>query len=201
MSALTVVSNLFLLIPAVIAFKYNRILRCFVLVLETIVSSLYHLCDYSGNCLFSFQTLHYFDFSLAQLLIVLVVFYLIVYEERYEWLEWIMIFIGICVIIILQATTSGELVVQAGVVGVCVLIVIVYWLIWGVPNYHWEYFAAGLTLVFAFQGEAPSLYWAIHSLWHITGAMGISFIFFIKEPAKITQNAASKIARNVKYRA
>ena len=199
MSALTVISNLSLLIPATIAFKYRRIFRCFVLILETIVSSLYHLCDYSGNCLFPFQTLHNFDFSLAQLLIVLTVLYLITFEEGYEWIEWLLIFISICVIIVLQSSFSGELAVQAGVVGACALIVVGYWLIWGVPEYHWEYFSAGIILVsassmfYAFQGVNPSAYWAIHSLWHVTGAMGISFIFFIKKPAKIIQNAAFKI--------
>jgi hypothetical protein len=200
MSALTVLSNLALLVPAVVAYKYNRILRCSVLILETIVSSLYHLCDYSGNCLFPFQTLHYFDFSLAQLLIVLSVLYLIDFDDDHLWLEWVMIFISGCIIVILQVSFSGELAVQAGVVGVCALIVVVYWLVWGVPKYRWEYFAAGITLVsassmfYAFQGVNPGGYWAIHSLWHIAGAMGIAFLFFIRDPKQIRQNAAAKIS-------
>lgn len=192
------ISNAALFIPAFTAFRFRRIFRCPVLFTEAIVSALYHLCDYSSTCLFGFQTLHYLDFFFAELLIVSSTLYLIDFGDQL-WVEWLLFFISIVGIVVLQITLPAELYVQAGIVAVMVLIVAVYWFIWGVPRYRWDYFTLGISLIsgsvmlFTIQGIWPEAYWATHSLWHAAGALGMHYLFYIKEPARLIQNAASAI--------
>jgi len=79
------------------------------------------------------------------------------------------------------------------------LIDIMYWVIWGMPNYDWQAMALGLTLIggsvifFSFQGQQPALYSYIHSLWHLAGPLGRIFLFYIKPPVSIIENAAAQI--------
>lgn len=199
MEVLTVISNAALLIAAYIAFKKRRIFRAPTIFTEAFVSSLYHLCDYSGHCLFQFQTLHYFDFFFAELLVVLAGLYLIWFEKDYEWVEWIMIFIYICAIVVLQVVLPGELYVQGGLIGSLIIVLITYWCIFGIPKYDWYYLTIGTiflsisAILFSYQSASPDGYWAIHSLWHLFGAIGISFIFYTKESAELYRNAANKI--------
>lgn len=199
MEVFTVISNAALFIPAYTAYKYKRIFRAPTLFIEAIVSALYHLCDYSGHCLFQFQTLQYFDFFFAQLLIVLSGLYLIHFKRNYEWIEWIMIFIFMCAIVVLQVVLPGELYVQAGLIAAIVIILITYWYIFGVPRYNLFYLALATmflsmsAILFSYQTCYPEGYWDIHSLWHILGALGINFMFYTKKPARLYQNAAHKI--------
>ena len=201
---LTVISNLALFLPAYTAWRFGRIFRTFIYFTEAIISALYHLCDYSGVCLFSYNTLHNLDFFFAQLLIVDCGLYLIDFKKKYRWIEWFMFFIGMIGIVILIITLPSQLYVQAGIVAVLFLIDIFYWFIWGVPDYDWYFFTLGLSLIgasvilFSYQGQYPEAYWAIHSLWHILGPIGRHYLFYIKAPVNIIENAAMKIGPPVK---
>ncbi len=196
----TVISNLALLLPSYTAWKFGRIFRTFIYFTEAFVSALYHLCDYSGACLFPFSMLHYLDFFFAQLLIVDCGLYLIDFKKRYRWIEWLLFFIAMLVLYILLGTVgSGELYVQAAIVAAMLVIVVIYWFIWGVPSYDWYFFALGIILIggsvtlFSFQTVWPEGYWAVHSLWHIMGSIGRHYLFYIKPAVSIIENAAARI--------
>jgi len=201
---LTVISNLTLFLTAFVAWRFGRIFRTFIYFTEAIVSAVYHLCDYSGVCLFSYGTLHNLDFFFAQLLICDCGLYLIDFKRKWYFLEWLMFFISIMGIIVLIITLPGQLYVQAGIVGVLFLIDILYWFIWGVPEYNYYFLTLGLTLIggsvifFSFQGQQPALYSYIHSLWHIAGPIGRVFLFYIKPPVSIIENAAMQIGGKAK---
>jgi hypothetical protein len=139
------------------------------------------------------------DFFFAETLIVIAGLYLIHFSPEYGFIEWIMILLYLIVIFVLQIALPGELYVQAGLIGSIVIILVVYWFIFGIPNYEWFSLAMGTiflslsAILFTYQVCYPEGYWAIHSLWHVLGALGITFIFYTKEPAKLYQNAANKI--------
>lgn len=199
-NVVTVISNLALLLPSYTAWRFGRIFRTFIYFTEAFVSALYHLCDFSGICIFSFSILHASDFFFAQLLIVDCGLYLIDFKKRYRWIEWFMFFIGMIAIYILLVTIgSGELFVQAAIVGAMLIIVVVYWFIWKVPAYDWYFFTLGLSLIggsitlFSFQTVWPDGYWAVHSLWHIMGSIGRHYLFYIKPAVSLIENAAARI--------
>lgn len=195
----TVLSNLFLLIPFVTAVRYHRILRAIVLFLEVFASGLYHLCDSFNVCLFSFSDHHHLDFFFAQTLIILAAFYFIEFSFGNAWIEWVLILLGMFGIAILQITLPGELFVQGAIAGVAFVILVIYWLYNGIPEYDWPNVTTGVTLLacsivlFSVQELYSSLYWAIHSLWHITAAIGLDFIFRIKALAYRFQATAQRI--------
>jgi len=197
----TVISNVALLLPAYTAWRFGRIFRTFIYFTEAFVSALYHLCDYSGACLFSFSMLYYLDFFFAQLMIIDCGLYLIDFKKRYRWIEWLLFFIGMLVLYILLGTVgSGQLYVQAAIVGAMLLIDIFYWFVWGVPAYDWYFMTLGLSLIggsvmlFSVQTAYPPTYWATHSLWHITASIGRHYLFYIKSPVSIIENAAARIS-------
>lgn len=202
----TVLSNLALLIPAITAARHRRVFRSFVFFLETFVSSAYHIGDYTGHCLFSFKTLHHLDFWFAQMIMILNLLYLFDFNRYWYWLEWILIFIGGFVLVILQITLPGELYVQAIVSGVIFLAIIIYWIVYActvgkghLPPYDWSALAlaiallAGSTILYSAQLIWPSGYWLAHSFWHIAAALGSHYMFFIKKPAPKWANAAGRI--------
>lgn len=197
----SVISNLALLIPAWRAWKYNRLLRSFVYFVETFVSSLYHLCDDYDFCVGSFNALHHFDFFYAQSFIVLNAFYLIPFNPRYEWIEWILIFFSLFAIAWLQVLFPGTLMVQAGIALFSFFMVFMYWIIYGVPKYRWDKLATGLSLLsmavifYVFQNLYSPWYDWIHGLWHIAAAFGTDYILQCRQPALQWQNAANRIEK------
>ncbi len=199
LDVLTVLSNLFLLIPFVTAVRYRRILRALILFTEVIASGLYHLCDSFEVCLFSFNTHHHLDFFFAQSLIILAALYFINFEFGYEWIEWVLIFVGLCIIVVLQITLPGELYVQAGIAILAFVLVAGYWIFFKVPDYNWTNVTTGVALLstsvvlFSVQEVYSPLYWAIHSLWHVAAAIGIDYIWRIKPKAFAFQAAAQKV--------
>lgn len=201
---LTVISNLALLVPCVIAYNWGILFTSLLLFVETWVSSAYHVCDYSGHCIFSFHTLHNLDFFFAQLLMVRMIIYLIHFTKYYRWIEWMLIIIGALIIVLLQILFSGELMVQSGIVLILFIGILIYWswyyyLYKSFPPYRMEYFAVGLILMFSsamlytIQSVWPEGYSYIHSLWHISGAAGISYLILIKKPVPFIYNAANKV--------
>lgn len=202
-------SNLFLLIPAVTYTIFNRIWRAAVFYIETFVSGAYHLCLGFNVCIFSYDVLKFWDFFFAQSIILLSGLYLVDFPEKYEYIEWILIIIGEGAIIILQLSLPGELYVQAGLVLVIALGVIIYWIIYAatvgrgkLPKYDWTMLSLGVSFMalsvclFATQQVMPSLYWLTHSLWHISAAVGQYFFCQIKPAARKYASAASRIYFN-----
>lgn len=195
-----VISNIFLLLPAWVAWKYNLVFTTFLFVTECIVSTVYHICVFSSACLFGYSVLHNLDFFFAQLLIVRAAAYLIFYPPTKMFWEWIFLMLGCVVIIILEITLPGDLAVQAGIVGASLLIVIIYWFCnGGLPDYDMPRFYLGILLIvssvlmFCIQGTWPDAVWAAHSLWHISASLGFYYLLQIKPPASIIQNAASPV--------
>ena len=183
---MTVVSNLFLLIPFAGAWWFRLWTRSWIFFWMTLSSFTYHLCDSFGACIFSFSVHHHLDFFFAQLLIALTALYLIVFSPKYPWLERGLIIFGAIVIIILQVTLDAELYVQAAIVGAAFVGIIIYWVAEGVPQYRWDAFLLGFSLIagsvllYTSQNLLPSAYWGIHSLWHTAAALGQYFFLFIK---------------------
>lgn len=197
----SVISNLALLIPAFRAWKYNLLLRSFIFFVETFVSALYHTCDDYGVCAGSFSTLQHFDFFYAQSFIVLNTLYFIHFSPLYEWLEWTLILWALFTIAWLQALfPGGSILIQAGIAIVSVGVILLYWLIWGMPKYRWDKLTTGLALLcmavifYVFQNVYSPGYDWIHGLWHIAAALGTDFILQTRAPALEWQNAAVKIA-------
>lgn len=199
MEVFTVISNASLLLASYTAWKFGRIFRAPTLFAEAIISALYHLCIYSTHCLFGYQALHYLDFFNAELQLVLVILYFIDFKDGYRWIEWLMILFFVGVLVVLQIVFSSELYVQAGLIGFLVIILIGYWCIFGIPKYDWYYVTLSLSLLaisailFSYQTVYPEGYWAIHSMWHLTAGVGITFSYYIKDPVLISYNAANKI--------
>jgi hypothetical protein len=203
---LTVLSNLSLLIPFVICIARQLILRSILFVLECFFSGTYHLCDSFNVCLFPFSAHHFLDFLFAQSLIVQGVVHLVYFTPSTAWLEWVLLIFGILAIAIMQLFLPGELVVQAGVTGFCFAGLLIYWIVYAktvgggrIPPYHWDYLLTGISLtamsiaLFAFQDKWPLAYWALHSLWHVAGGVGLAYLLWSKERDWKIMNAASRV--------
>lgn len=155
----------------------------------------YHICLFNNQCLFNFVTLQHLDFFFAQYFIIYLAIYVVHWTPKWRWLEWTLVFVGGFVIAILIIALPGELYVQAGIVFVCLLGIAVYWIIYAntcgegrVPPYDWNNFALAIGLIaisttmFSIQNVVPQLYWAAHSIWHATAALGFHFWLQIKQP-------------------
>lgn len=201
-----VLSNLFLLIPFVTAIKLRRIFGAFILFVECWVSLIYHICTFSTDCLLPYRYLKSMDFFFAELFIIYLGNYLIYYGPKWSWLEWIVLFTATLIIAVLQFVLPGELVVQAVIVVSVLIVVILYWIIYyntvgkkSLPEYDWICFGLGFSLIsisvmmFSIQNIFPQLYWAAHSIWHITAAMGFHFILLCKKQESVMMNVARRI--------
>jgi len=183
---LTVVSNVALLLPFVGALYARRSTRAWIFFFETWVSLAYHLCGSFNACLFTYRVHHNLDFFFAQLLIFTTVLYLVDFHPEHAWIERGLIFLAAITIVILQATLSTEIYVQAAIGGVAFIGILIYWLTEGVPNYNWENFLLGISLIcgsamlYVLQDLWPNGYWAVHSVWHVGAGFGQYYWLGIK---------------------
>lgn len=205
----TVISNVFLLIPGFVAWDYGRLLLTTLLFIsETFFSSAYHICDFSGACLFSFSTLHHLDYFHAQLIMVRALLYIVWFTEAWLWLEWILLLLSALLIVILQITLPGELYVQAIICGLYFVGIIIYWIVYAntvgrgrLPPYRWEFFTAGIslmaasTILYSAQLFWPEGFWLVHAFWHIAAAIGFTLLIYIKPRPPKWVNAASRISK------
>lgn len=195
-----IISNLALLIPAITAWKWRRILRCVIFIFEAFISMFYHLCDYYNICIFGFTDLHYFDFFFAEFIIPLNIFYLIDFSYKWKWLEWVMLFVAALAIALLKVWFPSTLLVQAAISITCVVILVLSWIFWGFPKYKWNHLTLGIALLslsiilYVYQNLYSPMYDIIHGLWHIAAAFGSHYIIISKEPAGDYENAASRIS-------
>lgn len=202
----SVLSNLFILIPFVRSVEYHLIFAAFLTFIETWVSLFYHLCDFSNVCIFPFRALRYLDFFFAQYFIIYLSVYIVDWTKKWIWLQWTLLFIGGFIIVILQILLPGELFVQAGIAFICFACIVLYWVVYArtvgngrLPPYNWANMAIGIgflglsVIMFVIQNTAWEIYWATHSIWHISAAIGFDFIIRTKSPAEKYSNVASRI--------
>jgi hypothetical protein len=205
-----VLSNLVLLIPFVTAIKKRRIIGAFILFVECWVSLTYHVCTYSNNCLLPYTSLKAMDFFFAQLFIVYLSVYLVIFTDRWTWLEWVLILTGAFIIALMQFLFPSELYVQAGIVVVCLSCVLIYMFVYyhttgngKLPKYHWKYLGLGFSciaisiMMFSIQNVFPSLYWAAHGVWHAIAAMGFHYILNVKDSE--ANDKMINLAQKIKY--
>jgi len=197
---LTILSNLAFIIPTIGAAKQRRWTRAFVYFLMIWASFTYHLCDSFDACLFTFNEHHFIDFFFAQFLIFLSGLYFVEYSPKYPYAERFLIITSAIIVVILEITLGGELIVQGAIVGVVLFGILVYWIIRGsVPKYNMKYLALGVTLtslsvtLYVYQNILPQSYWSIHSLWHLGGSLGQYYLLFIKRAAPRYMAADSRI--------
>jgi len=208
----SVLSNLFLLLPFITAVRWRRILLSTVFFIECFVSGFYHACDGLGWCIFRYTILKNLDFFFAQSFIILIGIYIVHWTLELQWLCWVLNFVGMFVIVILQVTLPGELYVQAGIAFIVVFGIILYWAVYAyvnperkLPPYDWFYFYLGAsllglsTVLFSVQHVWPDFYWLVHSLWHIAASFGLHYLIQIKKPAEKWVNVAGRVGNNKYY--
>jgi hypothetical protein len=210
-----VISNLFFLLPAWGAFCLGRYTRFMVYLFIVVASSMYHAClGFGSACHLSPTFYRAVDFFFAQLVIPLTALYVIRFPPRYYWIERVIILAFAFVIVFIQTTLGDSLYIQMILSAVSLILIVVYWIAYNVYRIHnpqlykgafvweivpdiyiWDHFVLGigLTLVasslFSTQLQMPRYYWAIHSCWHATAAMGQYFVLFIHKAPPNTRYA------------
>lgn len=203
---LTILSNLFFIIPSIRAFYMYRYFRSIVYFVMIFASGAYHACDSFDACIFDADLHHHLDFFFAQLIIVLSGLYIVYFPIEKEYWEYWLIVIGGLTIVVLQATLPGELTVQAGLCGIIFAGIVIYWVYqkgtYGkIPKYRWDMFLTGISLLagsvmlYTIQNIWYQNYWGVHSLWHVAAALGQDFFLRIKPPAHWFQTAASRVRK------
>ena len=168
-------------------------------------SSTYHLCNsFSATCLFEAATHKSIDFFFAQLIIPLSAILVIHVPRKWEAVDWWWMVIFAALLFVLEITIGEGFIVQMALALACFAIVAGYWAGYAIytkeklghalfPAYDWEnlVLAVGLTFMavslFATQVQWHSGYWAIHSTWHVLGAVGQYFLLGIYLPYKASK--------------
>ena len=212
---LLLLSNLFILIPAYRAYKWNRYTRAILFFTETWASFFYHACDSFNVCLgLPFSMWHVLDFLFATWMIWQAGLYIIDFKPRWLFLErWLFWLGGLFIGIFIAAFPQSQVPILAKA-GFAFLIVALYWLFYAwyavgkgkyykLPKYNWDYFLIGVmmlsfsTMLFTVQNTWPMGYWGIHSLWHMMAGLGMDWLIQIKEPAQWWQTADASIQQRI----
>jgi hypothetical protein len=193
----TIVSNLWFIFPAIGAAMQDEWTTFMVPILIIINSSMYHACNsFSSTCVFDAVIHREYDFFFAQLTIPLITLNVIEFKPGYYGLKRVLLISAAYIISVLQNTVGESSYVQLGIAGVCILLIIVYWIGYALykqyttgkmslPDYNWDLFAVGIGLtgvacsLYSTEMQAPRLYWAIHSCWHADAALGWTFMQLI----------------------
>ena len=203
---LTILSNLFFLIPSATAFSRGWWIRGWVFFWMVWASFVYHLCDSFNVCIFSFTAHHHIDFFFAQFLIVQTALFFPFYSPKYKWVEPGLMVLGAIGLIVLQLLLPADLGVQAAIVVVAFIAIVIYWIVYTCTNdqkrfppYNWIKMLLSISLIgcsitlYTVQNLWPDAYWGVHSLWHTAAAFGQHYFLFIKPEKKVT---TIKSARN-----
>jgi Protein of unknown function (DUF3522) len=192
----TVISNLFLLFPSIIAWDRERIFISVVFFVETWTSSLYHLCRAFEVCIFDYWVLHNFDFFFATSLIWLATVFLIRFSYEYRYWELVLNMIGLLAVAVIQAAWPGEHTGVAIFAVVSMGILLIYAIVYGIQHsgllpYNWFFLCVGLTLLtlstmlYTIQNYWLAARWIIHSLWHVMAGLGWAVLLYSREKRSV----------------
>jgi hypothetical protein len=182
-----VFSNLQFLFLASRALDYGEIeFACLALVIAVFSSPLYHLCiGFPQACLYDIWKLHVLDFWTAELTIPWGGMLFVKFRSRY--VKTFLLILTVFVVGFLVTGTNSSFTTQVVVSGVTFLFVALYIAWYKIAHGYWpDYDIFQLTLGVAFTALAvvcfvvqmrwPPIYNYIHSIWHMSAAMGMFFL-------------------------
>jgi len=203
---LLIVSNLAFLVPAVTAvYLYRRVKQDLIFLVAAAIyvcvllaSATYHSCNsFSATCLFDAATHKGIDFFFAQLVIPLSTVLLIYFPGAWNSIPWWFMVFMAGLLFVLEITVGEGFIVQMSLALACFVVLTVYWIGHAaytkrstgraaMPLYNWSDFVMAIMLtfvaisLFSTQMQWHSGYWAIHSDWHVIGALGQYFLLTTK---------------------
>jgi len=202
---LAILSNLAFFAPATLAIILGHYTMAAVYICIPFTSGSYHACDSFGTgCLFGFSFHRSLDFFFAQLIIPMAALYLIYWGRWAPVKRFLLVGFALALILLqyqaepISFTEDNDLVVQAIVTGIAVLIVVIYWIAYAVtgcyqagkpvfafPHYEWRYMLLFVSLtalsivMFVLQNYNYPDYQYLHSLWHCLAAFGQFYLLFV----------------------
>jgi hypothetical protein len=198
-----VLSNAFFIIPITKAWEYNKLAAVLVYSFQMFASAAYHTCNsFSGVCFgLSPRLLRDLDFFWAQYLIFLTALKLIDFPtstKLWRWTPPLLMTAAGTLIFFLQRWIGESTLLQFAIAGVSLGGLVLYWIIYAVhrwlqhdrdgrllPPYRWHYLTYGLALsgmassLYVTEMQDHTAYWAIHSVWHASAAMGQYFLLMV----------------------
>jgi hypothetical protein len=206
----TVLSNLAFIIPITKAWKRDKLGTVLVYTFQMFASAAYHSCNsFPGYCLGLRPTLlRDLDFFWAQYLIFLTPLNLIIfptYKKAWRWTPPLLMVAAGTLIFFLQRWIGESTILQFSIAAVSLGGLILYWIVYAIyhwlerdrdgsllPPYRWPYLTYGLALsgmassLYVTEMQNHNLYWAIHSVWHLSAALGQYFLLQAREKAVVT---------------
>jgi hypothetical protein len=196
---LLVATNAFFILPCIVSDERNRFTRSVVYFLMALASSFHHACIGGIGCVLAPTIARKTDFFFAQLLVPVTSLYLIEFPQRVAWVERWLIWTFMVALYGVEIFTNEPFWMEAIVVGTSILILVVYWIMYGIyeyqegrgwrfPPYDWYNLTVGIWLsvlaigLFGTQGHWPGGYDYIHSLWHTLAAFGQTWILLSRKP-------------------
>jgi len=207
---LLVFSNAFFIIPSIKARVQNRHTRSILYFLMIFASSFHHACIGGINCVLPADFSRKLDFFFAQLLIPVTALYLIEFPQRIAFIERYVIWAFMVALMLVEFFFNEPLWMQLIVVGISLIILFVYWAIFGCyaqheyqqktndfragrgcafPKYDWIKLGKGISLsalactLFATQERWPGGYDYVHAVWHTLAALGQYYILASRDAA------------------
>lgn len=190
----TIISNLWFLAPAIKAFYKKRITRMVLYLGILINSSIYHTCNsFAKACWLPADVHRKYDFFFAMMQIPSTGLFLIYFPKEETHLERMLLFVFALGISYAQNLLRDSLYVQLVLTGVTLAIVTVYWIVYAIktkgrfPPYNWEAFGMGVALtglscmLYVSEMDNHTMYWAIHSVWHINAANAQFWLLDIRD--------------------
>ncbi len=197
---LTIISNIFFILPAIQAWMGKVWVLVMLYVLIIVNSSMYHACNsYASLCVFPSLNHRMMDFFFAQLIIPATAFTLILMPNSLRGLQT-MSFIALAfTIFVIQIAVGESIYIQMGIALGSLGAIVVYWIIYGsrqainegaftLPPYDWGHLTMGICMtgiacsLYSSEMQYHLLYWAVHSCWHAIAAYGQVFILMCRPP-------------------
>lgn len=191
---LLVISNAAFIIPSIKAATLHRWTRAILYFLMIFASSFYHSCKSApSTCVFPAPIARKMDFFFAQTLIIVTALYLIYFPARYAFIERWAILLGMFALFVTEVFLNEPFSVQIIVAAISLAVVIIYWCFYArfeylvtghakIPPYDWDPLVMGIALtalactLFATQAGWSDGYPWVHSIWHVSAALGQFFV-------------------------
>lgn len=196
----TVISNLAFILPIAEAWRRDKLWAVIVYTFQMFASGAYHSCNsFSGVCFgLSPRLLRDMDFFWAQYLIFMTTLNLIMFptgNKVWRWVPPLLATAAGTVIFFLQRWIGESTFLQFGIAFVSLGGLVIYWIAYAIyrwlevdrdgpllPPYKWHYLSYGLALsgmassLYVTEMQNHNMYWAIHSVWHLSAAFGQYFL-------------------------